>query len=76
MNKALTKPFTAEEVVIAIKHMHPTKAPGPDGMTPFFYQKSWSICKSDFLHDVLNILNREVDPTYLNHTNIVLIPIY
>lgn len=66
MNEALTKPFTAEEVVIAIKQMHPAKAPGPNGMTPLFFQKFWSICKNDVLPDVLKILNLGGDPRFLN----------
>ncbi|XP_057811697.1 uncharacterized protein LOC131025935 [Salvia miltiorrhiza] len=32
MNGELTRPFTQEEIVLALKHMHPLKAPGPDGM--------------------------------------------
>ena len=39
MNQALLKEFRAEEVWSALKQMHPTKAPGPDNMSPIFYQK-------------------------------------
>ena len=39
MNQALLKEFRAEEVWSALKQMHPTKAPGPDSMSPIFYQK-------------------------------------
>lgn len=74
MNEALAKPFTNADVVEAIKHLHPAKAPGPDGMTLLFFQKFWPVCKNEVLHDVLKILKEGVDPTYLNHTNIVLIP--
>ena len=32
MNTALSQEFTVEEVKAALGQMHPTKAPGPDGM--------------------------------------------
>jgi len=39
MNMELTRGFTKEEVVAALKQLHPTKSPGPDGMLAFFFQK-------------------------------------
>lgn len=39
MNAELTKDFTKEEVVSALKQIHPTKALGPDSMSAVFYQK-------------------------------------
>ena len=35
MNTELTKPYSKEEVDVAIKQMAPSKVPGPDGMPPF-----------------------------------------
>ncbi|KAL0444691.1 UNVERIFIED_CONTAM: LINE-1 retrotransposable element O protein [Sesamum latifolium] len=43
MNEALNQPFTLEEITCALKQMHPLKSPGPDGISPIFYQKYWSI---------------------------------
>lgn len=74
MNEILMKPFDVKEIQQAIKQMHLAKAPGPDGMTPLFYQKYWHIVKSGVIDIVLNILNNKVDPTSLNYTNVVLIP--
>ena len=37
MNEKLLAVFKAEEVWQALQQMHPTKAPGPDGMSPIFY---------------------------------------
>ena len=36
MNVELLKPYSKEEVDVAIKQMAPLKAPGPDGMPPIF----------------------------------------
>ena len=47
MNDELTKDFTTKEVKIALRQMHPTKVPGPDGMSAIFYQKYWDIVLSD-----------------------------
>lgn len=73
MNDTLAKPYTREEVVKTIKQMHLAKAPGPDGMTPLFFQKYWSLINIDVLRAVLGILNHGHDPTSLNHTSVVLI---
>ena len=37
MNVDLSKPFVAKEVEDALKQMHPSKAPGLDGMSPIFF---------------------------------------
>ena len=39
MNYDLHRPFSNEEVRVALFQMHPSKAPGPDGMSTLFYQK-------------------------------------
>ena len=74
MAAMLTEPYVKEEVQEALKHMHPTKAPGPDGMCALFYQKFWSIVGKDVEQTVLGILNHNGDVTTLNHTHIALIP--
>lgn len=43
MNESRNKNFTQEEVTTALKQIHPTKAPGPDGMSTIFYQKYCNI---------------------------------
>ncbi|XP_041004081.1 uncharacterized protein LOC121249435 [Juglans microcarpa x Juglans regia] len=74
MNRDLTKIYTADEVNEALKQMHPTKAHGPDGMSPIFYQKYWHVMGNLVTSTVLRSLNSGVLPTDLNHTLISLIP--
>lgn len=74
MNRELGKPYTGEEVAEALKQMHPSKAPGPDGMNPFFFQNYWNIVGPAVIDCVLAILNGASIPSFLNHTNVVLIP--
>lgn len=40
MNERLLAPFTRCEIERAIKQMHPSKAPGPDGFLLFFIKSS------------------------------------
>lgn len=37
MNQTLNNPFTEEEAKKALNQMHPTTAPGPDGMWPLSF---------------------------------------
>ena len=74
MNESLDWVFTKEKVVIALKQIHPTKAPGPDGMSALFYQKYWNIMGNGITNMVLNVLNNNVSVAELNKTNISLIP--
>jgi len=40
MRVRLRQLYTSEEVFKALNQMHPGKAPGPDGMNPFFIKNS------------------------------------
>ena len=74
MNDALLKEFRVEEVRRALKQMHPTKSPGPDGMSPIFFQKYWDVVGPQVVDCVLNTLNSGIMPDGLNDTYICLIP--
>ena len=74
MNEDLLSDFKAEEVQRALKQMHPTKSPGPDGMSPVFFQRYWDIVGPNVVDCVLNILRIGVIPYGLNDTYICLIP--
>ena len=74
MNEKLVKPYTAEEVDVALKDMAPLKAPGPDGMPPLFFQTYWPDIGMDITQAVLSSLNSGSILKSINHTFIALIP--
>ena len=74
MNEQFTREFQREEVIQAIHTMHPTKAPGPNGVSAIFYQKYWDVIGNDITNIVLNVLNSNASVAPLNQTNIALIP--
>ena len=73
MNVELTRDFTSEEVRTALYQMHPTKAPGPNGMLAIFYKKYWEIVGTSVTNMVLNVLNSDAPLSDINSTNIVLV---
>uniref|UniRef100_A0A2N9IBV7 Reverse transcriptase domain-containing protein n=1 Tax=Fagus sylvatica TaxID=28930 RepID=A0A2N9IBV7_FAGSY len=74
VNQRLLQPFTADEVRMALFQMHPSKAPGPDGMSSFFFQKYWNIVGADVVAAVLSVLNSGKILRKINLTHISLIP--
>ena len=74
MNQTLTQSYAKEEVRVALFHMHPLKAPGPDDMSPFFFRKYWHIVKLDITSAIISILNSSKCLHKMNYTHIVLIP--
>ena len=71
----LDAPFTKQEVLAAINHTAPNKAPGPDGFIGAFFRSCWSIIKGDLMatfHTLHSLQNLNVD--LLNTVNIILLP--
>lgn len=73
-NDLLLAPFTSAEVRKAVFDMHPSKAPGPDGFTAFFFQKPWPFLGYDITEAVIHILNGNGNIKGWNSTIITLIP--
>ena len=74
MNQQLLQPYTPEEIKRALFQMHPSKSPGPDGMSPFFFQKYWHIVGNNVVRAVLSVLNSGHLLHKMNYTHIILIP--
>ena len=74
MAQSLVRPYTEEEVRTALFQMHPSKSPGLDGMSPFFFQKFWHIVWNDVTASVLSFLHSGRYLQKMNFTHIVLIP--
>ena len=73
MNRALLQPYTTDEVCRAQFHMHPLKAPGPDGMSPLFFQKYWNVVGFDVTTAIPSVLNYGHLLQKMNYTHIVLV---
>ncbi|XP_074324121.1 uncharacterized protein LOC141661039 [Apium graveolens] len=73
-NEEMLRPVDDEEVRQALFHMHLEKSPGPDGMSPAFYQKFWNIVRNDIIQLVRNFFLTCSFDEHLTDTNIVLIP--
>jgi hypothetical protein len=73
-NRTLLRPFTAEEVRVALFQMHPSKAPGPDDISSFFYKKYWHIVGLSVSNAVLSVLNSGKILQKINLAHISLIP--
>ncbi|KAF7146289.1 hypothetical protein RHSIM_Rhsim04G0067000 [Rhododendron simsii] len=74
MNSSLIRAFSTGEIKAALFDMHPSKAPGYDGMTPGFFQKHWDIVGLDVCRAVRSFFHGGKMLGSLNRTNIVLIP--
>ncbi|XP_061993936.1 uncharacterized protein LOC133711869 [Rosa rugosa] len=74
MNEVLLAPYTDEEIKKALFQMHPSKSPGPDGMSPFFFQKFWNVVHHDVCLAVKHVLQTGQLSQESNFTHLTLIP--
>lgn len=57
MNRDLCADYSVTEIKNALFQMYPTKAPGPDGMPPFFFQHFWETIGPDIVSAVHSFLH-------------------
>ncbi|KAM2212132.1 hypothetical protein COP1_022336 [Malus domestica] len=74
MNLSLISLFTDEEIKCAVFQMHPTKALGPDDISPGFYQKHWGVVCKDVYNEVQSMLLSGHILRKINYTHVTLIP--
>lgn len=70
----MLKSVEHQEVKNALFFMHPDKSPGPDGMSPGFHQKYWTIVGDDITKLVQQFFDKGEFDDQVTDTNIVLVP--
>lgn len=73
MLATLSRDFTREEVVEALCHMHPTKAPRARWYVGSLFKKIQHIVGDDVVLSMLDVLNNGASHVIFNNTRIVLI---
>ncbi|KAL6335916.1 hypothetical protein AAG906_003541 [Vitis piasezkii] len=66
----MDRPFSEEEVRIAVFQLNKEKAPGPDGFTIAVYQECWDVIKEDLMRVFLEfhtngIINQSTNATFI-----------
>ena len=74
INNNLTKAVDEKEVKKALFSMNPNKAPGPDGMSPLFFQKFWYLIKEYLVGPNQTSFHTGELIKSVNHTIFPLIP--
>jgi hypothetical protein len=70
----LERPFSEEEVVLALNQISGEKAPSPDGFTLAFFHHCWDVVKKEVLDSLQDFYINEAFERSLNLTFVVLIP--
>lgn len=72
--QSLSRPFTASDVVEALKSIDANKAPGPDGFSTGFFRDNWDIVHGDVKGAIINFFNSSKLLGQINATSITLVP--
>ena len=70
----LDRPFSEEEVQMAIFQLNKEKAPSPDGFTIVVYQECWDVIKEDLIRVFLEFHTKGVINQSTNATFIAMVP--
>ena len=70
----LERPFTEDEIHVALMEMNGDKAPGPDDFTMAFWQSCWDFVKEKILEMFKDFYEHSSFLKSLNNTFLVLIP--
>lgn len=73
-NEELCKPFSEEEIKVALNQMEHNKAAGPDKIPIEFFQVCWDIIKEDINELFADFHNGKLDVSRLNYGIITLLP--
>lgn len=73
-SSSLLFPFSAEDVLATMKSLGKNKSPGPDGFTPEFFLKAWSIVGLDVSNAILHFFSTGHLPRSVNSSAIALVP--
>lgn len=65
---------TELEIRGAVDSFKPYKAPGPDGIHPFFYQNYWDLVGESIISLCVNAFKNDHIPSEINKTHLCLIP--
>lgn len=69
-SELLSQPVTQEEVRKVVFDINPSKYPGSDGMSGFFFQQFWETSKEEITGMVQNFFETGVLEEGMNNTNI------
>uniref|UniRef100_A0A803N6L1 Uncharacterized protein n=1 Tax=Chenopodium quinoa TaxID=63459 RepID=A0A803N6L1_CHEQI len=70
----LCRPFTEDDVKVAVWSIDEDKSPGPNGYTSKFFKNSWNIVKEDVCEAVLSFFEHGQLLKHVNTTSLTLIP--
>lgn len=73
-NEFLIKPFTMEEIEVALKEMKTNTAPGPNGLPVCFYKEFWPQVKEQIKEILDRLFEDKLELWRINYGVITLIP--